>query len=360
MNQAILELAKKLIAVPSTKNNLGALQQVLDISMEELKGFNVKKFSSNKIPGYLYYNTPKLPKKFRVILNAHLDVVPDKDYKAVEKEGRLYGRGTYDMKAAGAAEILVFANLARVLNFPVGLQLVTDEEVSGTNGTGYQVKQGVRADFVIAGEPTNFGVNNKAKGVFWAKVKAHGVAAHGAYPWNGNNAIWVMKKFLDKLEKKYPVPKKESWVTTVNVSSLETANKTYNKVADDCMVHLDIRYIPEDKDTIKESIKQLLPENAKMEVVEFEPPQSTDEKNAFVVSLRKATKKITGKLSPIIVKHGASDIRFYDPVNVPGVTFGPIGAGLHSDEEWVDIQSLDDYYKILMEFLLSQKKLFRD
>ncbi|MBI2021853.1 M20/M25/M40 family metallo-hydrolase [Candidatus Daviesbacteria bacterium] len=355
MKQIILDLANKLISIPSTKNNSKALQEVLDIASEKLNGFNVKKFSSKKIPSALYYNTPTLPKKFKIILNAHLDVVPDKEYRAEERGGKLYGRGTYDMKAAAAVEVLVFANLAQRLNYPVGLQLVTDEEVSGYHGTRYQVEQGIRADFVIAGEPTNFGVNNKAKGVLWAKIKTKGLTAHGAYPWHGQNAIWQMKKFLDKLEKRFPEPKSESWVTTVNVASIECSNKTFNKVADDCVISLDIRYIPEDKDTVQDTIKLLLPKGMEMEVLEFEPPQSTNEKNPYVVSLQKATEKITGKLSPIILKHGASDIRFYDSVRVAGVTFGPIGAGLHSDEEWVDIDSLDNYYKILMEFLLSQK-----
>ena len=81
----------------------------------------------------------------------------------------------------------------------------------------------------------------------------------------------------------------------------------------------------------------------------------TDENNSYVKALQKSTGTITGTPAKIIVKHGGSDIRHYNGVHEDGVTFGPIGAGLHSDDEWVDIKSLEEYYQILKDFLLSLK-----
>lgn len=357
LNKNILDLTKKLISIPSTKENPESLKGVLKVAKNELAGFEYKEFESNSIPSLLFYNTPELPEKFKIILNAHLDVVPAKEdyYSITEKDGKLYGRGTDDMKAAGAVEILVFKELAKNLDYPIGLQLVTDEEVSGYHGTGHQIREGIKADFVLAGEPTNFGVNNKAKGIIWLKIKSKGQTGHGAYPWNGDNAIWKMKQFLDKLQENFSTPSSEAWVTTVNLAKIETSNSTFNKIPDDCEVSLDIRYIPEDKETILNKIKSMLPEGLEIEVLENEPAQSADENSQFIKSLRNSVKKVTGKESEVIVKHGASDIRFYDQVGIPGVTFGPIGAGLHSDEEWVDIKSLSDYYEILKDFLLELK-----
>lgn len=351
----LISLAKQLIAIPSIKEQVEALAQTLEVAKNELEGFSIEEFESNGTPSLLAFVGQKRPDRFKVILNAHLDVVPAKDnqYEVVEKDGKLYGRGTNDMKAAAAVEILVFKELAKQLTYPIALQLVTDEEIGGFHGTGYQVREGIQGDFVIAGEPTNFGINNKAKGIIWAKVHTHGKVAHGAYPWNGENAIWRMKTFLDRLQEKFPIPQKESWVTTVNLAKLETDNTTFNQVPEDCTASLDVRFIPEDTDTIEQDLQNLLPEGVTIEFLEKEPAQGTSETDPFVLALSKATEKVTGRPSQIIVKHGGSDIRFYEPIGVPGVTFGPIGAGLHSDEEWVDVKSLNDYYNILKEFLLS-------
>ncbi len=90
-----------------------------------------------------------------------------------------------------------------------------------------------------------------------------------------------------------------------------------------------------------------------METILVEPPQLTDEKNPFVFALKKSIKKVIQKQPKMIVKHGGSDIRHFNQIGIDGVTFGPIGYGLHSDEEWVDIKSLEDYYQILNRFLKS-------
>ena len=84
-----------------------------------------------------------------------------------------------------------------------------------------------------------------------------------------------------------------------------------------------------------------------------EPSQFTDMKNSYVTLLKNATQIITKKDAQVIVKHGGSDIRHYNAVGCDGVTFGPIGSGLHTDEEWVDCKSLETYFLILRKFLLS-------
>ncbi len=352
----ILKLSERLIKVKSVSSNYKGLKAVLAEVEKEVDKFFVKSFSKSKSPSLLVYSSASLPKKFKVILNAHLDVVPGRpqQFKPKVNKGRLYGRGAYDMKAAAAVEILVFKELAKKLPYPIGLQLVTDEEVGGFAGTKHQIEKGVRADFVIAGEPTDLEINNAAKGIIWAKVYATGVSAHGAYPWLGENAILIINKFLDELLKIYPVPRSEVWSTTVNVASIQTENTSYNTVPDKAFVLLDIRYIPDDKEKVLEDLKSLA-KNYKLdlEIVLKEPEHFTPKTDPNIFLLQKATTKIRGRKSRIVVKHGGSDIRHYNAVGCEGITFGPVGAGHHTEEEWVDIQSLEDFYLILKEYLLS-------
>lgn len=353
MINQILDLSKQLILIPSTKENSNQLKQVLELAKKKLLDFNCESFESNGIPSLLFYNTKTRPKKFKIILNGHLDVVPAKEeqFKPYEKDGKLFGRGATDMKAGAAVLILIFRKLAKQLNYPIALQLVTDEEIGGFNGVRYQISQGVTCDFFITGESTHLNIKNEAKGIVWAKLTVKGKSAHGAYPWLGENALWKVKIFLDNLQKKFPVPKKTQWKTTANLAKIDTTNSTFNRVPDNASVMIDFRYIPEDAKIIHQQIKSLVPKGIKLEFIENESFHYSNVNNIYSKTLSEIFKKSTGKPVKIVKGHGASDARFYSEKNIPGIEFGPSGHGLHSDDEWVDINSLSQYYIILESFL---------
>lgn len=356
--QTITSLTKKFISIKSTANNTKALDKILDLALSCLEGYTIEQFEHNGIKSALIYNTKKRPKKFKIILNGHLDIIPGKEDQYIPKikGNRLYGVGSMDMKANVACLIMVFKEVADKVSYPLGLQLVTDEEIGGDNGTKYQIEKGVRADFVIAGEPTNFDIVHKAKGVLQVKVFTKGKTAHGAYPWKGENAIWKMNEFFNALKKKYPVPNRETWKTTVNVSRIGTSNQAFNKIPDDCVSQLDVRFVSEEMDTIKKSLQQLLPKMVAFDVVAYEPALFTDKNNEFVKLLEEIIRHTIGKNIRLRGAHGSSDARHFARVNCSGIEFGPIGGGIGSDHEWVGISSLEKYYRILKKFLLTVKR----
>lgn len=353
----VLDLSKKLISIKSNPGNTKELEECLQLCLKELKGYNVEIFERNGVKSALIYNSKKRPKKFRIILNGHLDVIPGKDfqYKPVIKGDKLYGVGALDMKANLSCLIMTFKEIASKVSYPIALQLVTDEEVGGFDGTKYQVEEGIRADFVIAGETTNFNIVNQAKGIMWLKICSSGVTAHGAYPWRGTNAIWEMNEFLNKLKKKFPIPKEQNWITTVNLSKILTANNTFNKIPDNCEIWLDIRYIPEDKKTLLKEIKSMMTKDFKMEIVANEPSLFVNENNTYIQSLKKFDEEITKNKVVLYGAQGSSDARHFTDVGCDGIEFGPTGGGIGSDEEWIDIPSLEKYITILKIFLLSLK-----
>jgi len=357
LNIDIILLAKKFISIKSTSDNPGALEKILELALSHLKRYTIERFECNGVRSALIYNTEKRPKKFKIILNGHLDVVPGKEVQYIPKiKGhRLYGVGSMDMKANTVCLIKVFKEIANKVSYPLGLQLVTDEEIGGFNGTRYQIENGVRAEFIIAGEPTNFDIVHKAKGILQAKISAQGKTAHGAYPWRGDNAIWKMNQFFNALQKKYPVPDHEVWATTVNVSKIETTNKAFNKIPDDCIVGLDIRFIPAEAETTKKSLQQLLPKGFTLDIINQEPALFTDKNNKFIKLLKKIAQQTSGKIIQLRGAQGSSDARHFTRINCPGIEFGPIGEGIGSDDEWVDIPSLKKYCQILKDFLLTMK-----
>ena len=355
MLSKILSLSKKLISIKSIPEQPKQLERILEIALKELNSYKIERFEKKGTKSALVYNSKSKPKRFKIILNAHLDVIPGKEhqYKPQVKGNKLFGAGALDMKANASCLILVFRELARKVNYPLGLQLVTDEEVGGFNGTKYQVDRGIRADFVIAGETTNFNIVNCAKGILWLKISSKGKTAHGAYPWRGQNAIWKMNTFLNLFAKKYPLPNKDEWKTTVNLSRIETSNNSFNKIPDDCSILLDIRYVPEDKDIVTPSIRKILPKGFKMDVLLNEPSLSVKSSNEHLKLLQNVCRKATGRKVTLYGANGSSDARHFSRVNCDGVEFGPVGGGIGSDNEWIDIKSLEKYYKVLKDFLLS-------
>lgn len=351
--KSILEFTKQLVEIPSESGKKEQVEKILAIVKSELSDFSMQEFAENDHPSLLITNNPDT-KHFKIILNAHIDVVPAKEeqYTPVEKDGKLFGRGTYDMKSGAAGMILVFKELAKKLPYDIALQVVTDEELGGDDGVGLQLQKGITADFVMTGEPSNFRIVHKAKGIYRIKITAIGKTAHGAYPWKGINAIAKINDFLNTLWKIFPIPENAVWESTINVASISTTNTAYNKIPDDCTLFLDVRYIPEEKETILEKVKSLVPDDMLCEVVLHGSSVFVSEENNYVQTLAKIITDKRKKNPEIDGAHGASDLHHYDMYKIPGIEFGPLGAGHHSDEEWVDIQSLTDYYEILKAFLL--------
>jgi acetylornithine deacetylase/succinyl-diaminopimelate desuccinylase-like protein len=152
---------------------------------------------------------------------------------------------------------------------------------------------------------------------------------------------------------KFPPLTKEKWETTVSMTSIETSNKAQNKIPDDCQLIIDVRSISPDLEKVENLISEIKKQGAGVEFLAQEQPQITPRDNTFVSQLQHIIEKNTGKRSEFIQRPHGSDVRFYQAKGSSAVEFGPTGYGMHTDEEWVDIKSLDMYYGILKDFLLS-------
>ncbi|MCX8008992.1 MAG: M20/M25/M40 family metallo-hydrolase [Patescibacteria group bacterium] len=354
MRDEIIALASRLIEIPSVEQSQKDRDQSLETVLSFLSDFTIERFTSNGVASALVYTGKQRPSKFHILLNGHLDVVPGKEenYRPRIDGDKLYGVGSLDMKGSVATLVYVFREIAHRVKYPLGLQLVTDEEVGGFHGTKWQIEQGVRADFVICGEPTNFDIVNKAKGILWLNIITKGITAHGAYPWRGKNAILVMQEFLQNLLKAFPIPQTEAWKTTVNVAMIESPNTAYNKIPDECAARLDIRFVPEDKDHVLQTIQTMLPPDAVMEIVVNEPALYTSEQDPILQRLQQSIETIMKTPAVVRGANGSSDARHYMTVGCPGIEFGPTGADIGGDHEWVSIRSLEQYYHLLCDFLM--------
>lgn len=358
LNQ-ILELSQKLITIKTDPDNLPELDRAIQVVKVQLPDFTIEDFEKNGYKSILVYNCPTRPNKFKIILNGHLDVIPGKpnQYDPTIKDGKLFGVGAMDMKSNLSALLFAFKTMASLVNYPLGLQIVTDEEIGGFNCTKYQIENGVNAEFVIASEPTNFNIVNQAKGIVQLQIKFLGKTSHGAYPWRGINAIEIANNFINKIKKLYPNPENEQWCTTINIAKIETDNLSFNKIPDNCIVKIDFRCIPQDLELIIPNVESLLPKEADLIVIEKENALYTPEDNKFILQIRRSTLEIANVSNKLYCANGTSDSRHYTDIGSFGIEFGPIGGGIGEDIEWVDIQSLQTYYKIICDFLKEAENL---
>ncbi|WP_067499994.1 M20 family metallopeptidase [Actinoplanes sp. TFC3] len=354
-----LQAAAALIAIPSTADRPEELQRALDLVLAQVgDGFTVERFASRGKPGALVRTAGPRP-HFRVLLNAHLDVVPgaDEQFEARRDGDRLWGRGAQDMKLAALVMAQVFRDVAREVAYPIGLQVVTDEEVGGFDGTAHQIAAGVSADFVVIGEQSALRIVTDSKGILQVRLHATGSGAHAAYPWLGSNALVTLNRAIERILARYPVPEAEAWATTVNVARVETSNRAVNQVPADATAWLDIRFPPSDRaicGRTESEVCAFLEDlcGVRVSVDSLGPPHHAAPDSEFVALLRAAARQ-AGFSGDFLRKHGAADARFYYAAGTDAVIFGPGGSGQHGPREYADLTTIEPYRAALTTFLRS-------
>ncbi|MGH7202823.1 MAG: M20 family metallopeptidase [Candidatus Levyibacteriota bacterium] len=353
--QDIISLAKQFITISSTANNSAALEEIISIASKGLTDFVMETFVADGKPSLLIHNAKRGTKKFTIIFNAHLDVVPGNEAQFVPriKDGKLFGRGAYDMKAAAAVMISLFKELAKKITYPLALQLVTDEELADGKGTRSQLDTDIQTDMAIVGEcGSNLAIIHENKGLLHAYLTTKGSTAHGAYLWKGDNAITKMHRALAIIYKHFPTPTTETFDSTVNVSQISTTNDMWNLVPDNCTATLDIRVNREDKKMTIEKIRKILPHDVTLVSEKTRNPHYTDPNHKYIKLLQNAAVKASERDITLRKTFGGSDAVFFSDRGYDAIEFGPVGYGQHSSNEWVDIMGLGDYYQILKQFLL--------
>ncbi|MEA2357260.1 MAG: succinyl-diaminopimelate desuccinylase [Solirubrobacteraceae bacterium] len=290
-----------------------------------------------------------------VIWHGHLDVVPARDGQFTPRvEGdRLIGRGAYDMKGALAAMMCALKDVSTQQAVRVRFVCVPDEESEDVTrrSTDALVKEGLRGDFALTGEPTDLHIGVQAKGVLAVRVAVSGTSAHGSTPWLGDNAILKAHDAFRRIET-LPFSRESSDLfdrPSINLARI-VGGDAFNKVPDLCTMDVDIRYLPnQDPGEILAQIRAI----GDLEIVKTftRGPAIVSRRNAYVLALREAVGRSIEGEALSIGRDGASDANSFLDVGIPAVEFGPVGAGHHGPHEWVSISSLARYRQALGDFV---------
>jgi acetylornithine deacetylase/succinyl-diaminopimelate desuccinylase-like protein len=280
-----------------------------------------------------------------LMLNAHMDTVGaggmSAPFTPSVRDGRVYGRGAYDMKASLAA-LMLAARSARSLRLKgdVIVTAVADEEVASI-GTSAVLSQ-FRADYAIVTEPTELRLCLAHKGFVWLEVETTGVAAHGSRSDLGVDAIAHMGSILtgtlDLNKRLHEGPRHVLLGTGSIHASLIEGGQEMSTYPARCVAKLERRTVPgEDGASALREIKELIgSEGATARVTLERTPSEVAPDHGVSLAMAEAAQ------NPVII--GAAywmDMALLNGAGIPCVAFGPEGEGAHADVEWVDVASVE-------------------
>jgi acetylornithine deacetylase len=274
-------------------------------------------------------------------LNGHLDTVGvgvmDRPLEPRVEDGRLYGRGAYDMKGAVAAILLALAQ-APPLKGDLIVTAVADEELASIGTTA--VLERVRADAAIVVEPTELQLAEAHRGFVGFEIETEGVAAHGSRPELGVDAIAKMGHVLvalEALDQRLQAGPRHPLVGPGSLhASLIEGGQEFSTYPARCLLTGERRTIPgETREQVELELRGIAGEAAVRLGVDREP-FAAPPGHPFA----ELVARIAGVAEPVGVPFW-TDAALIAAAGIPTVLFGPVGEGAHADVEWVDLASLE-------------------
>ncbi len=371
-----LELTKALIARSSvTPDDKGCQQLIID-QLEAL-GFKTEHMpfgeGDDKVDNLWLRKGTEAP---LFCFAGHTDVVPtgpveewDSDpFEATERDGKLYGRGTADMKGSVAAFTVACARF--VQDYPdhkgsISYLITSDEEGPAHNGTVKVIEtleaRNEKIDWCLVGEPSSTNkvgdvIKNGRRGSLGCILKIIGKQGHVAYPHLADNPIHLTAPMLAELTTMVWDEGNDFFPpTTFQVSNLNSGTGATNVIPGTLEMVFNFRFSTEiTPEEIKQRVEAMLNQhqlNYEINWALSGLPFLTAE-GSLVESAVAAINKVTGIDAELSTSGGTSDGRFIAPTGAQVLELGPTNATIHQINECVGIDELDTLEKIYYELLV--------
>ncbi|MGB9521778.1 MAG: M20 family metallopeptidase, partial [Anaerolineales bacterium] len=256
-DQEIVRLCRDLVRI-NTTNPPGDERTAAEYIAKHIQsyGFEINYVSHSKRRASLIARLPGRGSQPAVVFNGHTDVVPvgsekwkHPPFDGVVEDGKIWGRGSADMKGGLAAMMVAASAIAKAkipLNGDFILMATAGEEINMFGARAIAEMPGPKNwQALIISEPTYNRLGLAERGVFWIKITTHGKTAHGSTPELGKNAIEMMRILLNEIEKlKIPFTSHPILGNfSLSINTIQGGVQT-NVVPDSCAITIDMRTLP--------------------------------------------------------------------------------------------------------------------
>lgn len=368
----IMTLLKDLISANS-ENPPGHEADVAKVLKDHMEahGLSCVSVGPSKRPNLIFSSHDG--EKGDLVIHGHMDTVPIGDpeswsydpFTSEVVDGKLYGRGSCDMKGpvAALAETLILYTEEKH-NKPL-VMLATSDEESGCSGAEAVAASG-KLDGVkygVCAEPTSLGILVGEKGLFWSRIVAKGKSAHGSRPGEGLNAITAcMDAIKILMDEPYPYTEDELLGNPTMNLGMITGGIKINVVPARCEARLDMRIVKDqDPDTLLTLMNSRLEsaglsDQVHVEYIHGKPSVLTPIDSKIVGIAQGVVENITGTAPPLATATYGTDCSVLQPkVGIQHVICGPGSIEqAHQPDEFIPLkelyQSVDIYLEIAQQF----------
>ena len=348
----------ELLSFHSVSSDQNAVLMLLKYIKEKLQSHSIQSEILTYNGIHSLYASTNNTKHTSVLLQAHVDIVPSDGQNFRTKDGKAYGRGSYDMLYAVACYLQLLDDAgSQLTDLDIGFMFSGDEELGGMNGVNKFLEDGYTTEICIlpdAGE--GFGsLNIAAKGVYNCTIDVAGISHHGSRPWEGDGAAIKLIRLIAEIDTIFDRSSKDN--STCTVTTLKSGHAT-NQGPSSAQATLDIRY--SDKNDLRR-IKTLLSAallkyDAKIiKLVEGDNYQ-LDMKNQHVQNFISLYEQHNGKEIRMTSAHGSSDARFFYSKKIPVIMLRPKGGGAHGDNEWISWLEINKFYELLKDYVTNNTR----
>ena len=388
MPENVVDLLSNLVAIPSVnpmgRDLTGPIYFEANVT-EYIRQFFAKLGCPHEVievsPGrcnvLARYESPGATQTF--LLDAHQDTVPVDGmtippFEPTIKDGRIYGRGSSDVKGGMAAMLWAFRRL--VLEKPAGaanviMSCTCDEEATTTgindlvrywqDGDGRSTLLNEKPDAAIIAEPTLLDVVVAHRGVTRFVISTAGRACHSSDPTQGVNAIYRMARLVSCLEEyAAELPGRSPAHPLCGPATLSvgliSGGASVNVVPDECSIEVDRRLTPGDNadeayDDIRNFLTSKLDFEFDMQPPYIVSPTLSNEDNGWLADgLQQHISEVAGPHASVGVPYGTHASRTCS-AGVPSVVFGPGSIDqAHTKDEWIEIDQLEKASEVYFRF----------
>jgi acetylornithine deacetylase len=334
-------------------------------------GLEVQKFEPEpgrvSVVGILRGTGPSSGKAKSLMLNAHYDTVSvegmDEPFSAAIRDGKMFGRGSYDMKGSLAAQMAAAKSIVdsgERLRGDLVIAAVADEEY-GSIGTRDLICH-VKTDAAIVTEPTAARICLAHKGYLWIEVETIGRAAHGSKFEQGIDANMRMGRFLRELEKLERELRSRSPHPLVGPPSLHAAmihgGDGLSTYAASCKLQIERRTIPgETEPQVVIELQEIVDRLTAADPTFKATVRSYFVRDAFEVARHAEIVSAVGRAAAKVLEREPEyigdtpwmDAALLQAADIETVIIGPAGGGAHAAVEWVELESVAQIAAILAE-----------